>query len=60
MGDLRANYTFKKREIFYFERRVPADLRKYYFKNKIVTSLRTKRPQIALKLSNQLAGKLDL
>ena len=60
MGDLRANYTFKKRGIFYFERRVPADLRKYYFKNKIVTSLRTKRPQIAMKLSNQLAGKLDL
>ena len=60
MGDLRANYTFKKREIFYFERRVPSDLRKYYFKNKIVTSLRTKRRPIALKLSNQLAGKLDL
>ena len=60
MRDLRANYTFKKRGIFYFERRVPSDLSKYYCKNKIVISLRTKRPQIALKLSNQLAGKLDL
>ena len=59
MGDLKANYTFKKRGIFYFERRVPSDLRKYYCKDKIVTSLRTKRHLIALKLSNQLAGKLD-
>ena len=36
------SYTFQKDGIWYFSRRVPADLRRHYRTNRIAYSLRTK------------------
>ncbi|WP_334068283.1 DUF6538 domain-containing protein, partial [Nereida ignava] len=36
------SYTFNKNGIWYFSRRVPADLRRHYRTNRIAYSLRTK------------------
>ena len=39
--DILVPYSFSKNGIYYFERRVPRDLRKHYTSNKIAYSLRT-------------------
>jgi hypothetical protein len=36
------SYTFQKDEIWYFSRRVPADLRRHYMTGRIANSLRIK------------------
>ena len=60
MRDLIGKHSFKKRGIYYFERRIPIDLENYYSKKKLVISLKTKNKVIALKLCTQLTHKLDL
>ena len=55
----RAKYLFKKRGVYYFERRVPTELLAQYSSPKIVKSLKTKNVKRANKLARQLADKLD-
>ena len=59
MATQRAKYLFKKRGVYYFERRVPAELLAHYSSPKIVKSLKTKNLSLANKLARQLADKLD-
>ena len=59
MAAQQAKYLFTKRGIYYFERRVPADLLAHYSSPKIVKSLKTKNLSLANKLARQLADKLD-
>jgi len=55
----RAKYLFKKRGVYYFERRVPAELLAQHSSPKIVKSLKTKNVKCVNKLARQLADKLD-
>ena len=51
-------YSFQKRDIYYFSRRVPKDLEDYYRASKITLSLRTKSPKLAKEKSASLASQL--
>jgi integrase len=52
-------YTFIRGGYFYFSRRVPNDLRKYYSYPRVVQGLRTSSPQKAKVQANVAAAKLD-
>ena len=55
-----ATYLFQKRGVYYFERRIPKDVRPHYSANKIIKSLRTKNRRIANTMSLQISSRLDL
>lgn len=55
----QSNYTFIKRNVFYFSRRVPDDLQQYYQRPRIVRSLRTKQPKEAATAAHLLSSQLD-
>ena len=59
MATQQAKYLFRKRGVYYFERRVPVELSAHYTSPKIVKSLKTKNLNRANKLARQLACKLD-
>ena len=52
-------YTFIRGGYFYFSRRVPNDLRKYYSYSRVVQGLRTSSPQKAKVQANVASAKLD-
>ena len=52
-------YTFIRGGYFYFSRRVPNDLRKYYSYPRVVQGLRTSPPQKAKVQANVAAAKLE-
>ena len=53
------SYTFQKDGIWYFSRRVPADLRRHYRTGRIAYSLRTKLLKDARVRAMSDAAKLD-
>ena len=53
------SYTFQKDGVWYFSRRVPADLRRYYRTGRIAYSLRTKSIRDARVRAMSDAAKLD-
>jgi integrase len=53
------SYTFQKDGVWYFSRRVPADLRRYYRTGRIAYSLRTKSIRDARVRAMSDASKLD-
>jgi integrase len=53
------SYTFQKSGVWYFSRRVPADLRRHYRTGRIAYSLRTKSPRDARVRAMSDASKLD-
>ena len=52
-------YVYKKRDIYYFSRRVPKDLEDCYKASKITLFLRTKSTKVAKTKSASLASQLD-
>ena len=52
-------YIFRKRNVFYFSRRIPKDLLKHYSTKRIVISLRTKNKAVAKRGANIIANRLD-
>ncbi|WP_422072970.1 DUF6538 domain-containing protein [Sulfitobacter geojensis] len=52
-GDKSAPYTFRKDDIFYFARRVPADLRRHYSSSRISYSSRTGSASVACARANR-------
>ena len=52
-------FVYQKRDIYYFSRRVPKDLKGYYKTSKIVFSLKTKSLKDAKAKSALLASQLD-
>ena len=54
-----SNYTFIKRNVFYFSRRVPEDLQHHYQRPRIVRSLRTKQPEEAATAAQLLSNQLE-
>ena len=53
------SYTFQKSGVWYFSRRVPADLRRHYRTGRITYSLRTKSIRDACVRAMNDAAKLD-
>jgi hypothetical protein len=47
MVDQNEAYTFQKRGIFYFSKRVPSDLKDLYKVERLTYSLKTKCPKLA-------------
>ena len=56
---LRVKYTFKKRDIFYFTKRVPKDIRSHYTKDRIIICLKTKSDTSAERACKSLIQKLE-
>jgi len=57
--DKSVPFSFTKNGIYYFERRVPADLLKYYDTRKIAYSLRTRSVRVAAARARRAADQLD-
>ena len=53
-------YTFQKRGIFYFSKRVPSDLREFYKIGRLTYSLKTKCPKTAKKQVRDAIHKLEM
>ena len=54
-----SNYTFTKRGVYYFSRRIPEDLQHHYKRPRIVRSLRTKQPKEAATAAQLLSNQLE-
>ena len=52
-------HTYTKRDIYYFSRVIPSDLRNHYTKPRIIQSLKTKSQHRATMASKMLSAKLD-
>ena len=59
VGTFNPRYTYTKRGIYYFCKDVPTDLRRYYTKQRIVQSLRTKSPARANHSATVLMARLE-
>jgi hypothetical protein len=57
--DISVSYSFTKKGIYYFERRVPRDLRKHYSASRISYSLRTRSSAVAASRATRAAQQLD-
>ena len=53
------SFTYTKRGIFYFGRRVPKDVQRFYGSPKVVLSLRTKSVTKAERQAQRIAAKLE-
>ena len=51
--------TFLKRSVYYYQRRVPNDLRKHYKTNKVTLSLKTKDAKSAGKASRKISHEFE-
>ena len=60
MVDQNGAYTFQKRGIFYFSKRVPSDLRELYKVGRLTYSLKTKCPKLANTQVKEALHKLSL
>jgi len=52
-------YLYTKRDVFYFSKHVPKDIRSYYQCNRIVMCLKTKCPTLASTSSKSIMHKLE-
>ena len=52
-------HTYTKRDVYYFSRVIPNDLRNHYTKPRIIQSLKTKSAHRASVASKMLSSKLD-
>ena len=52
-------FTFVKDGVFYFSRRIPHELKRYYTSPRIAYSLRTRSPRIAEARARKAADQLD-
>lgn len=57
--DILVPFSFTKNGIYYFERRVPADLLEHYDTRKIAYSLRTRSARVAAVRARRAADQLD-
>ena len=56
---LKVKYTFKKRDVFYFTKRVPKDIRSHYTRDRIIICLKTKSDASASRACKSLIQKLE-
>lgn len=60
MVDHSPSYLFTKRDVYYYSRRIPPNMRAIYGKKRLVVSLGTKSLNEGLSLSHALTVKLDM
>ncbi len=60
MVDQSPSYLFTKRDVYYYSRRIPPNMRAIYGKKRLVVSLGTKSLNEGLSLSHALTVKLDM
>ena len=60
MVDQSPSYLFTKRDVYYYSRRIPPNMRAIYGKKRLVVSLGTKSLKEGLRLSHALTVKLDM
>ena len=53
------HHTYVKRDVYYFSRVIPSDLKHHYSKPRIIQSLKTKSTHRATTASKMLSAKLD-
>ena len=56
---LSVKYTFKKRDVYYFSKHVPKDIRSHYKRDRIVICLKTKSQFAASRACKSLIQKLE-
>ena len=56
---LRGKYLFQKRDVYYFSKQIPKDVRQHYSQNRIVQRLKTKSVKDAFYQSQNLLHKLN-
>lgn len=59
MAIYKKAYVFRKQGIYYFQRRVPSDLRRHYRSDRVSVSLRTSSRSEALIRSKKIASQLE-
>lgn len=59
MTDILAPFSYRKRGYFYFNRRIPSDLRHHYNSAKVTYSLKTKSAKVATNRALIAAAQLD-
>ena len=52
-------YTYLKGNVYYFSRAIPADLKNYYSKPRVIQSLRTTNRRLAVHSSRLLSVRLE-
>ena len=56
---LKYKYLYRKRDVYYFSKQIPKDIRSHYLKDRIIICLRTKCPKDATKLRDSILSKLN-
>jgi len=56
---LNYKYLYQKRDIYYFSKQIPKDIRSHYLKDRMIICLRTKCPKDAIKLRDSILSKLN-
>ena len=56
---LNYKYLYQKRDIYYFSKQIPKDIRSHYLKDRMIICLKTKCPRDATKLRDSVLSKLN-
>ena len=56
---LKYKYLYQKRDVYYFSKQIPKDIRSHYLKDRMIICLRTKCPKDATKLRDSILSKLN-
>ena len=56
---LNYKYLYQKRDIYYFSKQIPKDIRSHYLKDRMIICLKTKCPKDAIKLRDSILSKLN-
>ncbi len=56
---LNYKYLYRKRDVYYFSKQIPKDIRSHYLKDRMIICLRTKCPKDATKLRDSILSKLN-
>ena len=56
---LNYKYLYQKRDVYYFSKQIPKDIRSHYLKDRMIICLRTKCPKDATKLRDTILSKLN-
>ena len=59
VNKLKYKYLYQKRDVYYFSKQIPKDIRSHYLKDRMIICLRTKCSKDATKLRDSILSKLN-
>ena len=59
VNKLKYKYLYQKRDVYYFSKQIPEDIRSHYLKDRMIICLKTKCPRDATKLRDSILSKLN-